>query len=167
VKWRLGRIFVCELDLLGSRLTKKLGHNREAEIDSRGDPIFLKRPGGQAQFSATLALQHSDARFERLHAWICDNLRGDLSVAALAGAASMSERSFIRHYRRSTGTTPARAIERIRVEAARQVLEQGLPVKRVVARCGFGSEETMRRSFLRLLGATPRAYRERFASESG
>jgi transcriptional regulator GlxA family with amidase domain len=57
-----------------------------------------------------------------------------------------------------------RAIERIRVEAARQVLEQGLPVKRVAARCGFGSEETMRRSFLRLLGATPQAYRERFSS---
>jgi len=62
------------------------------------------------------------------------------------------------------GITPARAIERIRVEAARQVLEQGTPVKRVAARCGFGSEETMRRSFLRLLGATPQAYRERFSS---
>jgi transcriptional regulator GlxA family with amidase domain len=126
--------------------------------------VFLKRPGGQAQFSATLALQHGDARFERLHAWIADNLRGDLSVASLADAASMSERSFVRHYRRATSMTPARAIERIRVEAARHVLEQGLPVKRVAARCGFGSEETMRRSFLRLLGATPQAYRERFSS---
>jgi transcriptional regulator GlxA family with amidase domain len=128
--------------------------------------VFLKRPGGQAQFSATLALQQGDARFERLHAWIADNLRRDLSVASLADAASMSERSFIRHYRRATGMTPARATERIRVEAARQVLEQGLPVKRVAARCGFGSEETMRRSFLRLLGATPQAYRERFSSGS-
>jgi transcriptional regulator GlxA family with amidase domain len=128
--------------------------------------VFLKRPGGQAQFSATLALQHGDARFERLHAWIADNLRDDLSVGALSDAASMSERSFVRHYRRATGMTPARAVERIRVEAARQVLEQGLPVKRVAARCGFGSEETMRRSFLRLLGATPQAYRERFATGS-
>jgi transcriptional regulator GlxA family with amidase domain len=128
--------------------------------------VFLKRPGGQAQFSATLALQHSDARFERLHAWIADNLQGDLSVAALADAAAMSERSFVRHYRRATGTTPARAIERMRVEAARRVLERGLPVKRAAARCGFGSEETMRRSFLRLLGATPQVYRERFASAS-
>jgi len=126
--------------------------------------VFLKRPGGQAQYSATLALQHGDARFERLHAWVADNLRRDLSVASLAQAASMSERSFVRHYRRATGMTPARAIERIRVEAARRVLEQGLPVKRVAARCGFGSEETMRRSFLRLLGATPGGYRERFAS---
>jgi transcriptional regulator GlxA family with amidase domain len=126
--------------------------------------VFLKRPGGQAQFSATLTLQQGDARFERLHAWIADNLRRDLSVTSLADAAAMSERSFIRHYRRATGTTPARAIERLRVEAARQVLEQGLPVKRVADRCGFGSEETMRRSFLRLLGATPQAYRDRFSS---
>jgi len=126
--------------------------------------VFLKRPGGQAQFSATLALQCGDARFDRLHAWIAENLDADLSVASLAGIAAMSERSFVRHYRRATGTTPARAIEKIRVEAARRVLEQGLPVKRAAARCGFGSEETMRRSFLRLLGATPQTYRERFSS---
>ena len=137
---------------------------RDALKVARHLVVFLKRPGGQAQYSATLALQHGDARFERLHAWVADNLRRDLSVASLAQAASMSERSFVRHYRRATGMTPARAIERIRVEAARQVLEQGLPVKRVAARCGFGSEETMRRSFLRLLGATPAGYRERFAS---
>jgi transcriptional regulator GlxA family with amidase domain len=98
--------------------------------------VFLKRPGGQAQFSTT-RLQHGDARFERLHAWIADHLRADLSVASLAAAAAMSERSFVRHYRRATGMTPARAVERIRVEVARQVLEQGLPVKRVAARCGF------------------------------
>jgi transcriptional regulator GlxA family with amidase domain len=126
--------------------------------------VFLKRPGGQSQFSATLALQHGDARFERLHAWIAENLGRDLSVAALADAASMSERSFIRRYREATGMTPARGIERIRVEAARQALEQGLPVKRVAPRCGFGSEETMRRSFRRLIGATPQAYGERFSS---
>jgi len=128
--------------------------------------VFLKRPGGQAQFSATLALQHGNARFEGLHAWIADNLNGDLSVAALAGASGMSERSFVRHYRLATGMTPARAVEQIRVEAARRTLELGLPVKRVAARCGFGSEETMRRSFLRLLGASPRAYRERFSSSA-
>jgi transcriptional regulator GlxA family with amidase domain len=126
--------------------------------------VFLKRPGGQAQFSTTLALQHGGARFERLHAWIADNLRGDLSVGSLADAAGMSERSFIRHYRQATGMTPARAIEQVRVESARHMLELGRPVKRVAANCGFGSEETMRRSFLRLLGTTPQAYRERFSS---
>jgi transcriptional regulator GlxA family with amidase domain len=126
--------------------------------------VFLKRPGGQAQFSATLALQHGDARFERLHAWIAENLGGDLSLPSLAHAAGMSERSFVRHYRQATGITPARAVEQIRVEAARRMLELRGPVKRVAVRCGFGSEETMRRSFLRLLGATPQAYRERFSA---
>jgi transcriptional regulator GlxA family with amidase domain len=125
--------------------------------------VFLKRPGGQAQFSATLALQHGDARFDGLHAWIGENLHADLSIPSLALAAGMSERSFVRHYRRMTGLTPARAVEQIRVEATRRMLEQGLPIKRVVARCGFGSEETMRRSFLRLVGTTPKSYRDRFS----
>lgn len=128
--------------------------------------VFLKRPGGQAQFSTTLALQHGDDRFERLHSWIADNLCRDLSVASLADAAGMSERSFVRHYRQATGRTPARAVEQVRIEAARQMLETGRPVKRVAARCGFGSEETMRRSFLRLLGTTPQAYRDRFSASA-
>ncbi len=129
--------------------------------------VFLKRPGGQAQFSAALSLQHADGsgRFTALHAWITDNLAGDLSVPALAARAGMSERGFVRHHRAETGLTPARAVERLRVEAARGLLaDTRLPVKRVAARCGFGSEETMRRSFLRLLAATPQAYRERFAA---
>jgi transcriptional regulator GlxA family with amidase domain len=126
--------------------------------------VFLKRPGGQAQFSATLALQQGEARFERLHAWIAENLGADLSLVSLAHAAGMSERSFVRHYRHATGTTPARAVEQIRVEAARRMLEHGGAVKRTARNCGFGSEETMRRSFLRLLGATPQAYRERFSA---
>jgi len=126
--------------------------------------VFLKRPGGQAQFSATFALQQGDTRFEQLHAWIADNIRRELSVTTLADVASMSKRSFVRHYRQATGTTPARAVERIRVEIARQLLEQGLTIKHVAGRCGFGSEETMRRSFLRMLSVTPQAYRERFSS---
>jgi transcriptional regulator GlxA family with amidase domain len=126
--------------------------------------VFLKRPGGQSQFSNTLALQQGGTRFERLHAWMTDNLRSDLSVTSLAEASGMSERSFIRHYRQATGMTPARAVEQLRVEAARHLLELDRPVKRVAAQCGFGSEETMRRSFLRLLGATPQAYRERFSA---
>jgi transcriptional regulator GlxA family with amidase domain len=151
------------IDLALTLVERDLGQ-RVALAVARQLIVFLKRPGGQAQFSATLALQHDDARFEGLHAWIANHLSADLSIASLADAAAMSERSFVRHYRRATGMTPARAVERIRVEAARQGLEQGLPVKRVAARCGFGSEETMRRGFLRLLGATPQAYRERFAS---
>ena len=125
--------------------------------------VFAKRPGGQSQFSAGLALSGSDETFDNLHDWMKRNLRGNLAVPALAEQAGMSERSFLRHYRQVTGTTPARAVERVRVEAARQALgATGLPVKRIARDCGFGSEETMRRSFLRILAVPPHAYRERF-----
>ena len=126
--------------------------------------VFLKRPGGQAQFSAALALQ-DDGRFDTLHCWIGAHLSGDLSLALLADQAGMSERSFSRRYLEATGQTPSRAVETLRVEAARSLLlDSQLPVKRVAQRCGFGSEETMRRSFLRLLAATPQEYRARFGS---
>ena len=125
--------------------------------------VFLKRPGGQAQFSAALALQAGEERFGALHAFIAQNLSAALSLPALAAAAGMSERSLSRHYRAATGLTPARAVERLRVEAARRLLaETAQPVKRIARTCGFGSEETMRRSFLRHVAATPQAYRARF-----
>ena len=127
--------------------------------------VFLKRPGGQAQFSAAFSLQAAEDRFGALHDWISPHLADDLSLPVLAGQAGMSERSFSRHYTEATGLTPARAVERLRVEAARQLLsETRLPVKRIAQRCGFGSEETMRRSFLRLLATTPQDYRARFSS---
>jgi len=126
--------------------------------------VFLKRPGGQAQFSATLALQTADDKFGALHSWVNDHLGGDLSLAVLAERAGMSERSFSRHYAEATGQTPARAVEQLRVEAARRLLsESRLPVKRIAQRCGFGSEETLRRSLQRLIGVTPQDYRARFA----
>jgi transcriptional regulator GlxA family with amidase domain len=125
--------------------------------------VFLKRPGGQAQFSAALALQAAEDKFGELHAWIGEHLADDLSLSVLADQAGMSERSFSRHYAAATGQTPARAIERLRLEAARRLLsETRVPVKRISQRCGFGSEETMRRSFLRLLAVTPQDYRDRF-----
>ncbi len=127
--------------------------------------MFLKRPGGQAQFSTALSLQGADDRFGELHAWMSGRLNGDLSLPTLARKAGMSERSFSRHYAQMTGLTPARAVERLRVEAARRLLsDTRLPVKRVAARCGFGSEETLRRSFGRLLAATPQDYRARFSA---
>lgn len=125
--------------------------------------VFAKRPGGQAQFSAGLALAGTDPGFDALHAWIRENLRGPLSVPQLAERAGMSERNFLRRYRQATGTSPARAVEQLRVEAARQALGvPGQPLKRVARDCGFGSEDTMRRSFLRVLAVSPQAYRERF-----
>jgi len=152
------------IDMTLALVERDLGH-RAAMAVARRLVMFLKRPGGQSQFSAALRLQTGDARLERLHGWMADNLDQDLSVAALARQASMSERSFVRHYRRITGTTPARAVEAMRVEAARELLTTTvLPIKRIARHCGFGSEETMRRSFLRHVGVAPQEYRQRFGT---
>ena len=127
--------------------------------------VFLKRPGGQSQFSAALSLQAAEDRFGALHNWINRHLTDDLSIPVLASQAGMSERSFSRHYTEATGLPPGRAVERLRVEAARRLLSDSrLPIKRIAQSCGFGSEETLRRSFLRLLAATPQDYRSRFSA---
>ncbi|WP_397448803.1 GlxA family transcriptional regulator [Pseudomonas sp. NA-150] len=153
------------IDLALALVEEDLGHDLALAV-ARHLVVFLKRPGGQSQFSATLALQNNAGRFSELHAWIAENLSADLSVAVLAERVGMSERSFVRHYRAQTGSTPARAIEQLRVEAARRLLgDTVLPIKRVASRCGFGTEETLRRSFLRAIAVTPQAYRERFAAE--
>src|SRR6516162_5456519 len=128
------------IDLALALVEEDLGRSMALAV-ARYMVVFLKRPGGQAQFSAALALQVADDEFGALHDWIS------------------------RHYAEATGHTPARAIERLRVDAARRLLsESRLPVKRIAQRCGFGSEETMRRSFLRLLATTPRDYRARFST---
>jgi len=156
------------IDLALALVEEDVGRALALEV-ARHLVVFLKRPGGQAQFSAALsmqsAMQSAGDRFADLHAWIAENPSADLSVPALAARVGMSERSFVRHYRGATGSTPARAIEQLRVEAARRALgDTALPIKRIAVRCGFGSEETMRRSFLRVVGVTPQAYRERFAA---
>jgi transcriptional regulator GlxA family with amidase domain len=154
------------IDLTLALIEDDLGRALALDV-ARHLVVFLKRPGGQAQFSTALSLQKTGDRFGELHAWIAENLSADLSLGALAARAGMSERSFVRHYRSQTGVTPARSIEQLRLEAARRLLgDTALPVKRIAARCGFGSEETMRRGFLRAVGVTPQAYRERFASGS-
>jgi transcriptional regulator GlxA family with amidase domain len=125
--------------------------------------VFLKRPGGQAQFSTTLSLQAAEDEFGALHDWIGGHLAESMSLAVLARRAGMSERSFSRRYAEATGMTPGRAVEQLRVEAARRLLlESRLPMKRISRRCGFGSEETMRRSFMRLMAVSPQDYRSRF-----
>ncbi|MEO8987774.1 MAG: helix-turn-helix domain-containing protein [Rhodanobacter sp.] len=125
--------------------------------------VFLKRPGGQAQFSTALSLQMADDRFGALHAWMGAHLAQDLSLQVLAGRASMSPRSFSRHYREVTGLTPVRAVEHLRLDEARRLLlDSTLPIKRIAQRCGFGSEETLRRSFTKLLSTSPQAYRDHF-----
>jgi transcriptional regulator GlxA family with amidase domain len=125
--------------------------------------MFLKRPGGQAQFSVPLALQGADDRFAALHDWLTNHLAEHHTLPKLAVRAGMTERTFSRRYFEATGLTPARAIERLRAEEARRLLtDTNLAIKRIARSCGYNSEETMRRSFLRLLSTTPQAYRSRF-----
>ncbi|MFC0193620.1 GlxA family transcriptional regulator [Aureimonas pseudogalii] len=124
--------------------------------------VFLKRPGGQAQFSAALSLQTADETFADLHAWIAAHLDRDLTLTTLAAQAGMSLRTFCRRYRIGTGRTPADGVELIRLDGARRLLEEGASVTRTAARCGFRSTETMRRAFLRHMNVSPNSYRERF-----
>jgi transcriptional regulator GlxA family with amidase domain len=128
--------------------------------------LFVRRPGGQSQFSAQL--RAAPARREPLRdvqAHIAEHPGADLSVPALAARAYMSERNFARAFRAETGMTPAAYVEAIRVERARRELETtDLAVEAVAARCGFGTVETMRRAFSRRVGVNPTAYRERFAA---
>lgn len=150
------------IDLALALLEQDLGRELSLAV-ARYLVVFLRRPGGQAQFSTALSLQMADTRFAPLHTWIEEHLGEDLSLEALAEQAAMSPRSFSRHYRDATGITPARAVERLRVEEARRLLSDStLSIKRIAQRCGFGSEETLRRSFLRLLTTTPQDYRARF-----
>lgn len=151
------------IDLALAMVERDVGRDIALAV-ARDLVVFLKRPGGQSQFSSVLSLQSSAERFADLHDWIGRHLSADLSVPVLAERAGMSERSFVRHYGRAVGMTPARAVEQLRVDAARILLDDArLSIKRIAARCGFGSEETMRRSFLRIVRVTPQAYRERFS----
>jgi len=135
-----------------------------ARATARELVMFVQRPGGQSQFSAQLQQQLADrAPVAALQAWIADHLDEDLSVAVLARRVSMSPRNFARVFAHEVGTTPARFVESLRVEAARRRLEQsGDGVEQVAARCGFGTAESMRRIFVRKLRVAPSAYRARF-----
>src|SRR5262249_34085763 len=128
--------------------------------------LCLKRPGGQSQSSAQLAVQAADREpLRELQAWIADHLDEELAVPTLAAQVAMSERNFARVFRREVGCTPARFVERARVEGARRRLEEsGDGVDVIAAQGGFASPEVMRRAFLRLVGVPPSAYRGRFRS---
>jgi transcriptional regulator GlxA family with amidase domain len=130
--------------------------------------VFLRRPGGQSQFSATLLAQGSESRpLGDLLAWLPDNLRRDLSVVSLARRTAMSPRNFARLFRRQVGKTPARHIEDLRLEAARRQLEAtALSLEEVAVASGFATAETLRRAFSRRLGITPGQYRASFGQSS-
>jgi len=129
--------------------------------------VYLKRTGGQSQYSALLAAQaesDSDA-FAELDRWIAENLTADLRIKALASRLNMSPRNFARMYLQKRGRTPAKAVEAIRLDAARRLLEETDERMKVISdRCGYSSEEQMRATFARALNIAPRDYRARFAT---
>jgi transcriptional regulator GlxA family with amidase domain len=122
--------------------------------------VYRRRPGGQSQFSALLELERPGARFGALLGWARERLAEPLGVERLADQAAMSPRHFARAFAAETGVTPAKAVERLRVEAARARIEAGPePIDRIAVRVGFGDAERMRRAFLRAFGQPPQALR--------
>ena len=122
--------------------------------------VYHRRPGGQSQFSALLDAESPDSRFAPLLAWARERLGERLAVERLADRAAMSPRHFARAFAAETGMTPAKAIERLRLEAARDRVERSpAPIELVAAQTGFGDPERMRRSFIRAFGQPPQALR--------
>jgi len=152
------------IDLALALVEDDLGHAVATEI-ARDLVLFLRRSGGQRQFSATLATQarHVD-RFADLLLWMADHPEADLSVPALAARSAMSERTFARRFAREVGQTPAQHVLNLRLEHARRLLEAtSWKLERIAQRSGFRTADTLHRMFRRELGLTAAAYRERHA----
>ncbi|MCW2238147.1 GlxA family transcriptional regulator [Azospirillum canadense] len=152
------------IDLALALVEADLGHAL-AIATARQLVMFMKRPGGQSQFSVPLSAQcRSDGAFRDLHAWIAAHLHEDLRIERLAEQAGMSPRTFARLYVAKVGRTPAKTVQAMRLEAACNALERtGAPLKRIAADTGFGDEQTLRRVFQKQYGINPVDYRARFS----
>jgi len=119
--------------------------------------LFLRRPGGQAQLSVSLAAQAKEMKsMQELQVWIAENLQQPLSLPILADRVAMSVRNFERVFTRELGVPPARYVLEMRVEAARRMLERtGKGLEQIALACGFSSADAMRRALLRTLRITP------------
>jgi transcriptional regulator GlxA family with amidase domain len=151
------------IDMALAMVEEDLGQQVALQV-ARRLVVFLKRPGGQSQFSAQLAGQLAErAPLQELQGWISDHVDEDLNIERLAAHVAMSTRNFARAFRAETGVTPARFVERVRIDTARRQLEDtNVSIDDIATRCGFGTAETMRRTFLRTLHITPSDYRKRF-----
>jgi transcriptional regulator GlxA family with amidase domain len=153
------------IDLALALVEDDCGHEI-AMLVARQLVVYMKRPGGQSQFSQLLQTQTvQSTAFDDLHRWLVENLADKrLNVETLAERVAMSPRNFARAYRAKTGRTPARTLELFRIEAARRLLEETeQSIERIARSCGFGDEEHMRTAFKRHLAVSPREYRQRFS----
>jgi transcriptional regulator GlxA family with amidase domain len=152
------------MDLALALVEDDLGPERAREI-ARYLVLFVQRSGGQSQFSAQLAAQRPERdTLMQLASWIADHLGDDLSVPVMAARTSMSVRNFSRRFAQEFGSTPAAYVEAVRVEAGRRLLETTRRGLTDIARdCGFGTVETMYRSFQRTIRVTPGQYRQHFS----
>ncbi|MDD5268198.1 MAG: GlxA family transcriptional regulator [Methylococcales bacterium] len=151
------------IDLALSMVEEDLGSELALEV-ARTLVVFLKRPGGQSQFSAYLTSKASRPELRDLQAWIMVNLTKDLRVETLAGRLCMSPRNFARFFLAEAGMTPAKFVELARIDAARHYLgSTPLSIELVADKSGFGDPERMRRAFIRQLGVNPQGYRDRFS----
>jgi transcriptional regulator GlxA family with amidase domain len=153
------------IDYSLSILEADMGRQLALEV-ARNLVVFLKRPGGQAQFSAPLAAEaaaNDPHRFAALTEWIQHNLAADLSIDRLAERVAMSPRNFARRFVEAMNIAPAKYVEKMRIDAARRGLTDGTgSVARIAARCGFASAEAMRLAFRRHLDIGPHEFRARF-----
>ena len=152
------------MDLALAMIEEDLGRDIALSV-ARDLVIYLKRSGGQSQFSIHLSSQMTDHPIvRRIQEWVLSGLDREFSIADLAKRAAMSERNFSRVFARETGHGPAEFIEIARVEMARRLLEdRELPIKTIALRSGFRSDDHMRRAFQRRCGVAPKEYQERFA----
>jgi transcriptional regulator GlxA family with amidase domain len=151
------------IDLALAMVEEDLGRE-VANLVAKWLVVFVRRAGGQAQFSAQLSAQAAEREPLRdLQAWIVEHPDAALDVPSLARRAGMSGRHFARVFRAEVGLTPASYVERVRVETARRLLETtARSIEDVATRAGFGTPEALRRAFARRLGLSPRDYRNRF-----
>lgn len=151
------------IDLTLALIEEDLGRDLALAV-ARHLVVYLKRPGGQSQFSAPLIAQASQRTpIEKVMGWAAEHPDADLNTSELAGRAAMSPRNFTRIFRQETGITPAEFVERVRIEAARRLLEEtDLPLAAVARASGLGTAASARRAFLRRMGITMRQYRARF-----
>jgi transcriptional regulator GlxA family with amidase domain len=150
------------IDMALAMVEQDHGHKLSLMV-ARNLVMYLKRPGGQSQFSALLQSQCNDGPIGSVMDYILENSRADLSVQCLADRAGMSLRNFHRVFEATTGVSPAQWIERARLESAKRYLEEGsIRLEQVAEAAGFNSYEAMRRSFAKRLGISPSEYRKRF-----